>query len=252
MSIWCRIVYNLYMTNKISEQTHYEPHTQSTNARLNWLRAAVLGANDGIVSTAGIVVGVAGATSSSVVIITAGVAGVVAGALSMAAGEYVSVSSQKDSEKALLKKERQELIDFPKEELKELEQIYVQKGLSQSTAGIVAKELTARDAFAAHVDAELGINPDDLTNPMHAAVASALSFLSGSIIPIVAIIIAPAPYKIAITFVSVVVALAFTGSLSAHAGGAAKLRATLRVVIGGIIAMIVTFGIGRLIGISGL
>ncbi len=240
------------MTDKIDEQTHLEPHALSTNVRLNWLRAAVLGANDGIVSTAGIVVGVAGATSSSLVIITAGVAGVVAGALSMAAGEYVSVSSQKDSEKALLQKERQELIDFPEEELKELEQIYVKKGLSQSTAELVAKELTERDAFTAHVDAELGINPDDLTNPMHAAVASALSFLSGSIIPIVAIIIVPTPYKIPITFVSVVIALAITGSLSAHAGGAGKLRATLRVVIGGAIAMIVTFGIGRLIGMSGL
>lgn len=240
------------MTNKTDEQTHDEPHNQSTNVRLNWLRAAVLGANDGIVSTAGIVVGVAGATSSSLAIITAGVAGVVAGALSMAAGEYVSVSSQRDSEKALLAKERQELIDFPEEELKELEQIYVNKGLSQSTAAVVAKELTERDAFAAHVDAELGINPDDLTNPMHAAVASALSFLAGSIIPIVAIIVAPTQYKVAITFVAVVVALAFTGSLSAHAGGAGKRRATLRVVIGGIIAMIVTFGIGRLIGISGL
>ncbi len=240
------------MTKKIDEETHNEPHSQSTNVRLNWLRASVLGANDGIVSTAGIVVGVAGATSSSLVIITAGVAGIVAGALSMAAGEYVSVSSQKDSEKALLEKERQELIDFPEEELLELEQIYIKKGLSQPTAEIVAKELTARDAFAAHVDAELGINPDDLTNPMHAAFASALSFLSGSIIPIVAIIIAPEPYKITVTFVSVVIALAFTGSLSAHAGGAGKLRATMRVVIGGIIAMIVTFGIGRLISISGL
>ncbi len=240
------------MTNTIIDQTHDEPHGLSTNVRLNWLRAAVLGANDGIVSTAGIVVGVAGATSSSVAIITAGVAGVVAGALSMAAGEYVSVSSQKDSEKALLEKERQELIDYPEEELKELEEIYVQKGLSQSTAALVAKELTDRDAFAAHVDAELGIDPDDLTNPMHAAVASALSFLSGSIIPIVAIIIAPGPYKVAVTFVSVIVALAITGSLSAHAGGAGKLRATLRVVIGGVIAMIVTFGIGRIIGMSGL
>ena len=240
------------MTNQINEQTHNEPHAQSNNVRLNWLRAAVLGADDGIVSTAGIVVGVAGATNSSLAIITAGIAGIVAGSLSMAAGEYVSVSSQKDSEKALLKKERQELIDFPEQELKELEQIYLQKGLTKSTAKLVAKELTERDAFAAHVDAELGIDPDNLTNPMHAAVASALSFLSGSIIPIVAIIIAPSRYKIVITFVSVVIALAITGSLSAHAGGSGKRRATLRVVIGGVIAMIVTFGIGRLIGMSGL
>ena len=238
------------MTTQNLENTHNEPHSQSKNVRLNWLRASVLGANDGIVSTAGLVVGVAGATSSSLAIITAGVAGVVAGSLSMAAGEYVSVSSQRDSEKAMLEKERQELIDQPEEELKELTEIYEKKGLSRKTAAIVARELTEKDAYAAHIDAELGIDPNDLTNPMHAAVASALSFLAGSIIPIIAIIIAPEKYKVIITFVSVIVALAFTGSLSAHAGGAGKRQATIRVIIGGAIAMAVTFGIGRIIGTS--
>jgi len=238
------------MTTQNLENTHNEPHSQSKNVRLNWLRASVLGANDGIVSTAGLVVGVAGATSSSLAIITAGVAGVVAGSLSMAAGEYVSVSSQRDSEKAMLEKERQELIDQPEEELKELTEIYEKKGLSRKTAAIVARELTEKDAYAAHIDAELGIDPNDLTNPMHAAVASALSFLAGSIIPIIAIVIAPEKYKVIITFVSVIVALAFTGSLSAHAGGAGKRQATIRVIIGGAIAMAVTFGIGRIIGTS--
>ncbi len=240
------------MTIQNPKPTHYEPQETASQVRLNWLRAAVLGANDGIVSIAGLVVGVAGATSSNIVIITAGLAGIVAGALSMAAGEYVSVSSQKDSEKALLKKERQELIDYPVEELEELTQIYEQKGLSRATARLVADELTKNDAFAAHVDAELGIDPDSLTNPTHAAVASALAFLAGSIIPMVAIVVAPEPYKVAVTFVSVIAALGFTGSLSAHAGGAGKRKAALRVIIGGAIAMIVTYGIGRLIGMSSL
>ncbi len=240
------------MTIQNFESTHVEPHTKSKNVRLNWLRAAVLGANDGIVSTAGLVVGVAGATSSNVAIVTAGVAGIVAGAISMAAGEYVSVSSQKDSEKAMLEKERQELIEHPEEELKELELIYEGKGLSRKTAVLVAKELTEKDAYAAHIDAELGIDPNDLTNPMHAAVASAASFLAGSIIPIVAIIIAPQSQKVLITFISVIIALAITGTISAHTGGSSKRIATIRVVIGGVIAMVVTYGIGRLIGISGL
>ncbi|MEP7204615.1 MAG: VIT family protein [Candidatus Saccharibacteria bacterium] len=240
------------MTTPTYEPKHYEPQESASQVRLNWLRAAVLGANDGIVSVAGIVVGVAGATTSNTVIITAGVAGVVAGALSMAAGEFISVSSQKDSEKALLEKERQELIDYPAEELEELTQIYQHKGLSRTTARLVADELTKNDAFAAHVDAELGIDPHNLTNPTHAAVASSLAFLSGSIVPMVAIILAPEPYKVAVTFVSVIAALGFTGSLSAHAGGAGKRKAAIRVIIGGAIAMIVTYGIGRMIGISGL
>lgn len=229
-----------------------DPSTGHSNTKLNWLRAAVLGANDGIVSTAGIVVGVAGATTSNFAIITAGIAGVAAGSLSMAVGEYVSVSSQRDSEKALIARERQALIDNPEEELRELENIYIAKGLSSSTSKLVARELTANDAFAAHIDAEHGINPDDLTNPTHAAIASALSFLSGSLIPMIAVVVSPSDLKVPVTFAAVVLALALTGSLSAMAGGAAKGRATIRVLIGGILAMIVTYTIGRLVGISGL
>lgn len=230
--------------------THFEPHKNSSSAKLNWLRAAVLGANDGIVSTAGLVIGVAGATSSSSVILAAGIAGLSAGSLSMAVGEYVSVSSQRDTERALLKKEKQELIDFPDEEYQELKNMYQAKGLSDRTAKLVAKELTANDAYAAHVDIELGINPDELTNPIHAAFASAASFLTGSLIPLLAIVLIPRPFKIPFTFIAVLISLAFTGLISAKVGGAAVKRATIRVVLGGALAMVVTYSIGKLFGIS--
>ncbi|HEV7702469.1 MAG TPA: VIT family protein [Candidatus Paceibacterota bacterium] len=232
--------------------THREENNFKTNSRLNWLRAAVLGANDGIVSVASVVVGVAGATDSRSFVLTAGVAALVAGALSMAVGEYVSVSSQRDTERALLAKERIELETMPEEELEELTQIYEKKGLSRSTAEVVAKELTAHDAFAAHVDAELHIDPDDLTNPMHAAYASALAFFSGAIIPILAILLSSARTHVLATFISCIIALIITGMLSAYVGGANKLTATVRVVLGGILAMLVTFGIGKLFGVSGV
>ncbi|MDE2399934.1 MAG: VIT family protein [Patescibacteria group bacterium] len=231
---------------------HAEFNTFSTNSKLNWLRAAVLGANDGIVSISSVIVGVAAASSSRTFILTAGVAAMVAGALSMAVGEYVSVSSQRDTEKALLIKEQMELDTVPDEELEELIQIYEKKGLSRATAEIVGKELTARDAFAAHVDAELNINPDDLANPFHAAYASGIAFCCGAIIPVVAVIFASASLRLTITFISVIIALIITGMLSAYVGGAKKTRATLRVVIGGIMAMIITFGIGKLFGIAGI
>src|SRR5687768_6619103 len=157
-----------------------EPHDAGLAGRLNWLRAGVLGANDGIVSTAGLVVGVAGATTATGPILTAGVAGLVAGAVSMALGEYVSVSSQRDAERALLEKERGELAEFPDEELAELAAIYEAKGLSARTARQVADELTAKDAFSAHVDAELHLDPEALTNPWQAAGTSAVAFATGS------------------------------------------------------------------------
>ena len=220
------------------------------NTKLNWLRAAVLGANDGIVSTAGLVVGVAGATAARGIILAAGVAGLIAGAISMALGEYVSVSSQRDTEKAMLAKERRELTESPEEELQELAALYRAKGLTSATAELVAKELTAQDAFAAHVDVELGIDPEELTNPTHAAVASAASFTAGSIIPLLAILILPAPVRVPLTFTAVIAALALTGILSARAGEASPLRATVRVVAGGALAMAATYMIGRLVGIS--
>lgn len=231
---------------------HTEAQASSTSSKLNWLRAAVLGANDGIVSVSSVIVGVAGALNSKSYILTAGVAALVAGSLSMAVGEYVSVSTQRDTERALLEKERQELIDFPEKELEELAQIYKAKGLTTETAHKVAQELTDNDAFAAHVDAELGIDPDDLTNPVHAFFASGLSFICGGVIPVLAVIFAPASIRIPLVFGSVVVALMITGGLSAHAGGANKRTATIRVVIGGLLAMAVTFGIGKLFGVAGI
>lgn len=227
-------------------------NTTNHIAKLNWLRAGVLGANDGIVSIAGLVLGVAGATNSSGVIFTAGLAGIIAGAISMAAGEYVSVSSSRDTEKALLEKERYRLIHFPEEELKELAGLYKKKGLSQKTAEVVAQELTDHDPIAAHFDAELGIDPNNLTNPWHAAFASAISFLVGASIPLTAILLPSSSLRIPVTFISVLVALVITGVLSAKVGGANTLKATIRVVIGGALAMGVTYSIGRYFGINGI
>jgi VIT1/CCC1 family predicted Fe2+/Mn2+ transporter len=225
-----------------------EAHAGGLSGRLNWLRAGVLGANDGIVSTAGLVVGVAGATLAGGPIATAGVAGLVAGAVSMALGEYVSVSSQRDTERALLRKERAELAEFPEEELDELTALYVAKGLSAATARQVAEELTARDAFAAHADVELRIDPDALTNPWHAAGASALAFTVGSLLPLIAILVPPPAVRVPVTFVVVVLALAVTGAVSARLGSAGVGRAVARLVVGGALAMAVTFGIGQLVG----
>lgn len=232
--------------------THPEQHAGSHQSKLNWLRAGVLGANDGIVSTAGLVVGVAGATESTSIIITAGVAGIIAGAISMAAGEYVSVSSSKDTELAMLEKERFELKNHPEKELAELAHIYQRKGLSKQTAQKVAKELTDHDPEAAHFDAELGINPNSLTNPWHASLASAISFLVGALIPLIVIILPPMSTRIPVTFVSVLIALAITGTVSAKIGGSNPLRATFRVVLGGALAMAVTYGIGRIFHVSGI
>jgi VIT1/CCC1 family predicted Fe2+/Mn2+ transporter len=234
------------------ETMNFEPHAAGSREKLNWLRAAVLGANDGIVSTASIVVGVAGASSYLYFILTAGVAGMVAGDLSLGVGEYVSVCTKRDTEKALIEKERRELIDNPEYELNELAAIYAKKGLSSETAHKVAEELTAKDAFAAHLDAELGIDPNSLANPWHAAYASSLAFLCGAIIPILMVIFTPAPYRIAVTFLGILAALMITGGLSAYAGGAKKRWAILRVVFGGMLAMAITFGIGKLFGVNNI
>src|SRR6476469_10868929 len=229
-----------------------ERHASGLASGLNWLRAGVLGANDGIVSTAGLVVGVAAATAERSVIATAGIAGLVAGAVSMALGEYVSVSTQRDTEKAMLAKERRELAESPDEEFAELISMYRSKGLSLGTAELVAQELTEHDAFAAHVDIELGIDPDELTNPWHAAYASALSFTLGAALPLLAILLPPAGVRIPITFVAVLLALALTGTISARLGGSKQIRAVLRIVIGGALAMAVTFGVGQLLGTAGI
>jgi vacuolar iron transporter family protein len=233
-----------------AEQHSGEQHGGDISGRLNWLRAGVLGANDGIVSMAGLVVGVAGATSSRSAIVTAGLAGLLAGALSMAGGEYVSVSTQRDTEQALLAKERWELEHLAEHELDELTEIYRSKGISPQLARQVAIELTAHDALGAHAEAELGIDPDALTNPWHAAWASLIAFTVGALLPLLAILTPWHGLRVPITFVAVVVALAVTGSVSARMGGAPRLPAVLRNVGVGALAMGVTYGVGLLVGTS--
>jgi len=225
---------------------HGELHTNVSSSKQNWLRAAVLGSNDGIVSLSALMVGVAGATTATHTLLITGIAGLLAGALSMAVGEYVSVSTQRDTERALLAKERYELEHYAEMELEELASLYVAKGLKPETAKVVAQELTDHDVFAAHVDAELGIDPDNLTSPAQAGFASAASFTAGAIIPLLAIVLPPEAIRIPVTFVAVLVALIVTGILSAKASGSKVLPVTVRTVLGGIIAMAITFGIGRL------
>ncbi len=229
-----------------------EPHLPGIAQRLNWLRAGVLGANDGIVSVAAIVVGVAGATSANAPILTAGLAALIGGAISMALGEYVSVSGQRDSERALIAKEKRELEESPEEELAELAGIYQSRGLTAATAMQVAKELTANDALAAHLSAELNIDQNDVVSPWHAAFASAVAFLVGGVLPLLVIMLTPTSVRVPITFIVVIVALAGTGVLGARLGGSRPLRAAIRVVIGGAAALAATFTIGALLGTSGI
>ncbi|MFD4611440.1 MULTISPECIES: VIT family protein [unclassified Streptomyces] len=235
----------------MTEPTHHEPHGGALGARLNWLRAAVLGANDGIVSTAGLVVGVAGATDSHPALLTAGLAGLLAGSMSMAAGEYVSVSTQRDSEMAALALERRELREQPEAELRELTDLLQARGLTRDVAREAAEQLTERDALRAHASVELGINPDELTNPWHAAGASFLAFTVGALLPLLAIVLPPAAWRLGVTVVSVLAALVLTGWSSARLGAAAPGRAVLRNVAGGALAMAVTYVAGTLLGAVG-
>ncbi|HWL60118.1 MAG TPA: VIT family protein [Microbacteriaceae bacterium] len=228
-----------------------EPHDQNVASRLNWLRAGVLGANDGIVSVAAVVVGVAGATTDNGAIMVAGAAAVIGGAISMALGEYVSVSSSADSQRALIAKERTELAEMPEAELEELAGIYQAKGLRPETARQVATELTEHDALRAHLEAELHLDPDEILSPWHAAFASAIAFLAGAVLPFATAAFLPEALRIPVTFGAVLLALAITGALGARLGGAPMLRPTVRVVVGGAAALLVTFGIGTLLGTSG-
>lgn len=229
-----------------------EPHAYNIAGRLNWLRAGVLGANDGIVSVAATVVGVAGVTNAPTPILVAGIAAVVGGAVSMALGEYVSVSSQRDSQLALMETERRELAEDPEAELAELAGLYVAKGLSAETAEQVAAELTEHDALAAHLSTELNIGPDDQANPWQAAYASAAAFTVGAMLPLLAILLPPAPLRIPVTFLAVLAALALTGTLSAGIGGSSKATSATRLVIGGGLALAATYGIGTALGASGI
>jgi VIT1/CCC1 family predicted Fe2+/Mn2+ transporter len=227
-----------------------EAHHDDLSERLNWLRAGVLGANDGIVSTAGLVVGVAGATADRTTVLAAGVAGLVAGALSMAGGEYVSVSTQRDTERAALRLEAQELREMPEEEEQELADIYRDKGLSPELAAQVARELTEQDALRAHAEAELQIDPDNLTSPWQAAWASLVSFAVGALIPLVAIVLPPLTWRVWTCAVAVVAGLVLTGVISARLGASPVWRAVRRNVVVGSLTMLVTYYVGLLFGVT--
>lgn len=235
----------------MAEAHESEPHQHGRLAgRLNWLRAGILGANDGIISTAGIVVGVAGATTDRDWLLLTGLAGLVAGAFSMAGGEYTSVSAQRDTERAALAQERWELEHLPGEELTELAQIYEQKGLSPTLAAQVARELTAEDALAAHAEAELGIDADERTSPWQAAFSSFVSFALGAALPLLAIVLPPASARVPVTMVTVVLALALTGFVGARLGGGRRSRAAARAVVVGLLTMAVTYAVGSAVGVS--
>jgi VIT1/CCC1 family predicted Fe2+/Mn2+ transporter len=225
-----------------------EFHRSEMAKKLNWLRAGVLGANDGIVSTAGLVMGIAGAGGDSSTIFIAGVAGLVAGSISMAGGEYTSVSAQRDSELAALDKERKELAEDPERELRELAWFYEQKGLSPDTAIVVATELTERDALKAHAETELGIDSGQQVSPGQAALSSFISFALGSLLPLLAITGPWVDFRIQATILAVVFSLAITGFVGAKIGGAKSGKAILRNVVVSLLTMGVTFAIGSLVG----
>jgi len=221
---------------------------RASTSTLNRLRAAVLGANDGIVSVSSIILGVAGATSARHTIFIAGLAGLVAGAFSMAVGEYVSVSSQRDTERAYIRHEKRRLREHPEHELEGLAEAYMAKGVSRKTALQVAHELTAENALKAHLEAELGLDEEDLNSPAQAALASMVSFTAGGLVPLVAVLAASRHARVAITFVAVLLALTITGYTRATVGNDSRKRAILRVVLGGAAAMAATYFIGHLFG----
>ncbi|MBE1494068.1 VIT1/CCC1 family predicted Fe2+/Mn2+ transporter [Amycolatopsis lexingtonensis] len=226
-----------------------EPHGD-VGGKLNWLRAGVLGANDGIVSVAGLVVGVAGATADRTTILTAGIAGLVAGAFSMAGGEYVSVSTQRDTEHAMLRLEKHELRTMPEAEEQELAGIYEGKGLSPELARQVARELTEKDAFQAHAEAELGIDPDNLTSPWQAAWASLAAFSVGALLPLLAIVWTGVSLRVWACAAAAVIGLTLTGWISARLGNAKEGRAILRNAGVGALTMVVTYFVGVLFGVT--
>lgn len=231
------------------DTTTYDlPSDQADSSKLNRLRAAVLGANDGIVSVSSVIMGVAGASSDVRAISLAGLAALVAGALSMAVGEYVSVSSQSDAQKAYIELEKEDLRDNPEEELDELAREYEKLGVSRSTALQVAKELTQKDALRAHLRIHFNIDPDDISSPGQAAIASLLAFTVGGLMPFLVMLFSPNEWRVVATSAAVLIALLIVGFLSADVGNASKKRAILRVVIGGMLAMIVTYGVGVLFG----
>ena len=233
------------MTQTVPDHASTERHFGD---RAAWLRAAVLGANDGLISTASLMVAVAAADSSRSAILVAGIAGLTAGSLSMAAGEYVSVSSQRDTERADLDRERAELAAGPVAERRELAQIYRDRGLSAQLAGQVADELSTVDQFRAHARDELGIDTAALANPVQAAVVSAGSFVSGAIVPILVVLLSSAALRVPISIAVTIVGLVVLGALGARLGGAPVRRGATRVVVGGTLALVISLAIGRLTG----
>ena len=233
---------------------HHHPSAHADDphyvGRLGWLRAGVLGANDGIVSTGAIIMGVAAATPDPQAILIAGVAGLTAGALSMAAGEYVSVSSQADTERADIERERIALRDAPESELHELAAIYEQRGMSPGTALQAAREVSEHDALAAHVRDEIGLTDATSANPLEAALTSAVTFSVAGAVPLLAAIAAPVPMVMAAVLVATLGALALLGALGAWAGAAPMAPSVLRVTVWGAIALGITAGVGRLFGIA--
>ena len=220
------------------------------SGRVGWLRAAVLGSDDAIVSTASLMIGVAASSASKEAILVAGVAGLVAGAMSMAVGEYVSVSSQRDAEQADVGREKQELVEQPQAELDELAAIYVKRGVEHGLAMKVAEQLSARNRLGAHLLDELGIHEEDLVRPMQAAWISAASFASFAAVPIAALFVAPAALRMPAIAVFSLLSLAVLGAFGGYLGGAPVVRASLRVILGGSLAMAVTAAIGHLLGVS--
>ncbi|MCO7397150.1 VIT family protein [Stenotrophomonas maltophilia] len=229
--------------------TRHSRHPERHRAdRVGWLRAAVLGANDGIVSVAGLVVGVAASGASASTLLATGLAGTVAGAMSMAAGEYVSVQTQADTEGADLAMEKRELQDDPHSELEELAAIYRHRGLAPALARQVAEQLTAHDALGAHARDELGITDTLRARPLQAALASAAAFTCGAALPVLTALLAPADSVAGVTTASTLLGLCVTGAMAARAGGAPTLRGALRVMFWGALAMAAAAGVGRLLG----
>jgi VIT1/CCC1 family predicted Fe2+/Mn2+ transporter len=225
-----------------------EPPSARIASTMNWLRAGVLGANDGVVSTASIIFGVAGAEAAHSTILLAGIASVAAGALSMAAGEYVSVSTQRDLEKAELARQRADLAADPERELAVLARLFEQRGVQPELAVEVARQMSAKDALAVHARAELGFDPDAVANPWAAAAASLVAFTVGGLIPVAALLLSPRAEAIWITGAAVVAAMALTGWVSASLGRMSVAASVARNVAGGLLAMVVTYGVGKVAG----
>lgn len=224
------------------------PESARVLSTLNWLRAGVLGANDGIVSTAAIIFGVAGASATHATVMLAGTAAVAAGAMSMAVGEYVSVSTQRDLEKAELARQKADIARDPERELSVLTRLFEQRGVEPTLAAEVAKEMSDQDALSVHARAELGIDPDNVTNPWAAAAASMFSFMLGGVIPIAAMLLSPRGIAIWVAGVAVLIAMALTGFVSAWLGRTCVWRSVARNVFGGLLAIAITYGFGKIAG----